>query len=261
MTDSATDQPVDQERYIDKVMKLLAKAESTTPEEAEALLSKAVELMQRYAIDDAMLAASGKIDDEVITHRIKMKSSYLIGIMQLGFQLGHAFGFKVMQSKYRGEGTVYWVGWKSDIEKAEVILTSLMIQMERASRSYMKKQKDLFGYEWAELRPMDKHVMKRSFMIGFADESGTRVREANKRAQDEAAKGFGDQGSSSLLPVLASRHDQVEAYYADKHSNTKKGRATRSNYDSLAAGAGREAARNADIGTKRVGGSVRGEIR
>src|SRR6201993_1443366 len=45
---------------LDRVRKLLAKAEAegVTPPEAEALTAKAAELMARYGIDRAMLAAA-----------------------------------------------------------------------------------------------------------------------------------------------------------------------------------------------------------
>ena len=46
---------------LHKVRSLLAKAESTTfPDEAEALTAKAQQLMDRHAIDRAMLAAGGR---------------------------------------------------------------------------------------------------------------------------------------------------------------------------------------------------------
>ena len=53
MTTEASD------RLLDRVRKLLAKAEdeSVTPPEAQALTAKAAELMARYGINRAMLAA------------------------------------------------------------------------------------------------------------------------------------------------------------------------------------------------------------
>ena len=47
---------------LDRVRKLLAKAEAegVTPPEAEALTAKAAELMARYGIDRARLAACGR---------------------------------------------------------------------------------------------------------------------------------------------------------------------------------------------------------
>ena len=54
MTNDAPD------KLLDRVRKLLAKAEdeSVTPPEAQALTAKAAELMARYGIDRAMLAAA-----------------------------------------------------------------------------------------------------------------------------------------------------------------------------------------------------------
>src|SRR4051794_139851 len=54
------------ERYAEKIAKLLAKAESTTPEEAELLIGKAQQLMTEYAISEAMIdAARGVSVDEI----------------------------------------------------------------------------------------------------------------------------------------------------------------------------------------------------
>jgi len=53
---------------LDKVRKLLAKAEAegVTPQEAEALTDKAAELIARYGIDRARLAAAKPETDEII---------------------------------------------------------------------------------------------------------------------------------------------------------------------------------------------------
>jgi hypothetical protein len=51
--------PLVEQRTLDRVRALLAKAESTEfPEEAEALTSRAQELMARHSIDDALLATA-----------------------------------------------------------------------------------------------------------------------------------------------------------------------------------------------------------
>jgi len=51
---------------LERVRKLLAKAESagTTPPEAEALTAKAAELMAKYGIDRALLAAARPETDQ-----------------------------------------------------------------------------------------------------------------------------------------------------------------------------------------------------
>lgn len=99
------------DRMITKVMGLLAKAESTTPEEAEALLAKATELMVRHEIDEAMLAsAQGRLVDEVIEKKITFKGTYALPQRDLMFAIGRAQGFKLLQGGYDSIKTGTWVG-------------------------------------------------------------------------------------------------------------------------------------------------------
>lgn len=99
------------EKTIDKVLKLLAKAESTTEAEAEALTAKAAELMMREAIDEAMLAkAQGKTLDEIITRKFTFERSYALPMQQLAFAIGRGHGFKLLQGGYGGTKTATWVG-------------------------------------------------------------------------------------------------------------------------------------------------------
>src|SRR5688572_5573226 len=68
-----------EDTIIDKITKLLAKAESTTPEEAEALTAKATELMMRWSIDEAVIEArrvgAGKVD-QVVEKKIWVSGIY-----------------------------------------------------------------------------------------------------------------------------------------------------------------------------------------
>jgi hypothetical protein len=242
-----------QEKMIDRVQKLLRKAESTTPEEAEALMQKAEQLMAQHAISEAMLAEGGKLDDEIIMRRIDMKGSYHLGLSALGFAVGRGYGFRLMQSKRSNATGVIWIGWKRDVDKAEVILTSLLIQQERAAREYMKRTGE--GFEF--MTAFEKFNAKRSFMVGFADGVEEKLIAARNVAKKDYAKETGTTSSSMEL-VLVSRSEQLDKYY-DKIPKGKA-RASRTSYDGSAAGQGRVAGRNADTGGTGVGGGTRGSI-
>jgi hypothetical protein len=65
---------------LDKVRKLLAKAEdpACTREEAEALTAKAAELIAKYGIDQAMLAAGGTQRPQAVGNRlVELQGPYL----------------------------------------------------------------------------------------------------------------------------------------------------------------------------------------
>jgi hypothetical protein len=55
--------------------------------------------------------------------------------------------------------------------------------------------------------------------------------------------------------VLASKQDRVDEWVAEQYPQLKKGRASRAQYSSQGAAAGRAAGRNANLGGKAVGGS------
>ena len=89
-----------EKNYADMINKLLRKAESTTPEEAEALFAKAQELMVKYAIDEAMLnAAKGKQreKDDIIAFEMVSVSMYRYAIGEMKWRVAQANGARVIK--------------------------------------------------------------------------------------------------------------------------------------------------------------------
>ena len=117
---------------LERVRKLLAKAEAegVTPAEAEALTAKAAELMARYGIDRALLAAARPDTDRpaiassTCSARGQVKAHLLSG-------LASAVRCACVQLPRRaGAGTrIHVFGYASDLERAEILYTSLLIQM------------------------------------------------------------------------------------------------------------------------------------
>ena len=87
---------------------MLAKAESTDfPDEAEALLAKAQELMARHAIDDAMLARAGRrASDTVDTRTILVEAPYATAKASLLGAVAQANGCRVVMGA-AGDGAEY----------------------------------------------------------------------------------------------------------------------------------------------------------
>src|SRR3954469_12394641 len=65
---------------LDKVRKLLAKAEdpACTPAEAEAFTGKAAELIAKYGVDSALLAASDPARDPVGDRQVDIPAPYAV---------------------------------------------------------------------------------------------------------------------------------------------------------------------------------------
>lgn len=252
----------DQERTIDKVLKLLAKAESTTSAEAEALLAKATQLMEREAIDEAMLAAAqGHETDEIGTKRFVFGKTYAKQQQELAFAIGRAFGFRLLQSSdsYAKTRTATWVGWGSDIRRAEVLLTSLLIQQAREAKAFIKPWREANKAACRQDRLL-RHYTECDFMTGFASGVQTRLLQVRRETRVDAKASQGDGGTGMEL-VLVSREKQVDEWYDKRYGKLRRGRSDRSWRTGAHAGraAGHEAGQRADLGGNRVGGT-RGEL-
>lgn len=253
-----------QERYLDKVAKLLAKAESTTPEEAEALTEKATALMLEHSIEMAMVEARRKgvgAPEKIIERRIDVGGIYWQAHRDLGTKIGQAFGFKLIwsnwSSKPKMKGTFTWVGYESDIEKAEILYTSLLIQCATALRPFAKDWKD----KWGHLGSMEGFKARRSFIFGFAEAIGMRLRKQHSEAvanavnANDLATDKANEGTPGVALVLVARDERLKDYYDEKYGNLRAGRASRLEGGVAGRGAGIQAGHNANLGATAVNGS------
>src|SRR5580700_4150826 len=119
---------------LERVRKLLAKAEAegVTPAEAEALTAKAAELMARYGIDRALLAAARPDTDGPANRIIDVDSPWSGVKAHLLGGLASAIRCACVQLPRTGPGAstrIHVFGYASDLERAEILYTSLLIQM------------------------------------------------------------------------------------------------------------------------------------
>jgi hypothetical protein len=257
---------MEEEKVIDKITKLLTKAESTTPEEAELLTAKASELMVAWAIDEAVIAErrglSGK-PDEIIEHVVHVSGSYWKAHQMFGCDVGRGFGFRMIITNWPTEGapsgskgTFRWIGFESEIRKAELLYASLQIQCARALHEFTLQPNF----------PRTRNFkLRRDFIIGFGSMVGTRLgrqrRDAEKAAAvaeekvPAAATPESDAPVKSVALVLSDRKERLRDYYDTRYGRLK-GRAS-----SLQIGngynAGSAAGARADLGGSAVGGSRR----
>jgi hypothetical protein len=186
---------VDQ-RMLERVRGLLAKAESTTFEaEAETYTAKAQELMARHSIDYAVLAAQTGARDEPVARRIGIDNPYESEKVTLLNAVAGANRSRSVWSQQLGFVTVF--GFANDLDSIEVLFTSLLVQATRAM-TQAGQHRDALGRSRTR-------SFRQSFLTGFAHRIGHRLMQATESATDEAAA----EGGSDLLPVLASRDEQV----------------------------------------------------
>jgi hypothetical protein len=233
--DQLSDPHADQLRVI---RKLLARAESTDFEaERDACLAKVGELIARYSLEDALQWAE---DDSPTrtepTERVlavpgpyAARKVILFGsvaahcgctLIDLGAGAGAAgaaaasaaaAGGSVTAGGPAGSAASRWVamiGLPGDLERAEVLATSLLVQLTRAM---------LVGSP-AGRAGSATAAWRRSFIMGFIETVSERLARSAASADAEAATGAGDEpvgagaaAAASTALVLAGRDDAVAA--------------------------------------------------
>ncbi|HTF09799.1 MAG TPA: DUF2786 domain-containing protein, partial [Asanoa sp.] len=115
---------------LDKVRKLLAKAEdpACSPAEAEALTAKATELIAKYGVDQALLAARDPARDPVVDRMIEVPSPYATD--KAGLLVGVAIPLRCRTVRLTRAGSVavHLFGFDSDVTRADLLYTSLLVQ-------------------------------------------------------------------------------------------------------------------------------------
>lgn len=223
---------------LHKVRSLLAKAESTTyPDEAEALSAKAQQLMDRHAIDRAMVAAAGGGASRPEGRTLLVESPYARPKFQLLTELARANRCRAVLDTGSNVATV--VGFPDDQATVELLYTSLLVQGTRAM---------LRAADSARGR---SRAYRQAFLVAYAGRIGQRLREAAAATVTDAVRVHGE----GLLPVLRSREVAVEDELAAAFPRVRSMRVTAS--DPVGYAAGHAAADRARLGGQEVRGRVR----
>ncbi|WP_455908575.1 DUF2786 domain-containing protein [Streptomyces lydicus] len=191
-------------RALGRIRGLLAKAEATDfPEEAEALSAKAQELMARHSIDEALLdSAAGSADGAggPSALRIGIEGPYEQAKALLLDAVAAANRCRAVWAADVGFSTL--VGFPPDLEAAELLYTSLLLQATTA----MNRAGDQHHARGRSRRTRD---FRQTFLVGYADRIRDRLTAATEAAT--AAAGAESAGTApDLLPVLAARELAVE---------------------------------------------------
>ncbi|MEV5599236.1 DUF2786 domain-containing protein [Streptomyces sp. NPDC052496] len=191
-------------RLLGRIRGLLAKAEATDyPEEAEALSAKAQELMARHSIDAALLDAAGAGTGATSPRLSPSPSAIRIGIegpyeQAKALLLDAVAAANRCQAVWSGDvGFSTLIGFEADLEAAELLYTSLLLQATTA----MHRAGDAHHSRGRSRRTRD---FRQTFLVAYADRIRTRLAAATEETTAEAATDAPD-----LLPVLAAREVAV----------------------------------------------------
>jgi Protein of unknown function (DUF2786) len=230
----APERPADA-RALGRIRGLLAKAESTEyPEEAEALSAKAQELMTRYAVDEALLAADDARDlaGDVAGRRLPVDNPYPEAKVHLLTAVGQVNGVKAVWERWLGIVTL--VGLPADLRAVELMYTSLLLQSSRAMA-------DAGRTAGASARTVR---FRRAFLLAYAGRIGERLAQARDEATTAASRAAG----TDLVPVLRERAEAVAAVFTDWFPQVRS--AGRRRVDAAGWHAGRAAADRAELGNR-----------
>ncbi|UWF77598.1 DUF2786 domain-containing protein [Microbacterium neungamense] len=241
------------EAKLDLITKLLAKAESTTPEEAEALTEHAERLMLKYGIEqariDARRAERGQPQEEIVKERMLFTGVYARDVREIGAGVANALdSIRPLYGERPGGGMLlFLVGYASDVRQARLLIESLQVQAMVAMRAWWAIERHRYWWE----PDAEKRRARSGFLRGFGVGVAARIRE-NRRAIVEAS------GTGTDL-VLASRRERVDAVartMARGYARRRQGA------DAYAFARGRISGSEANTGERAVppgGGAGRGE--
>jgi len=243
------------DHILARIRKLLAKAENpaASPAEAEAYTAKAAELIAKYGIDRALLAQRDPTSDVVGDLVVEVDPPYALDKAVLLQRVAVELRCAAVQRTRYDAGTkqlsIHLFGFESDLVRTELLYTSLLLQ----ATSNLARTSAPFGESVAAFR--------RSWLAGFTTAVTRRLREAEARAQQQAAGQAGrtaEEGERSVALALADRTRDVaramKAAYphlrqAQPRSLSGSGRAS-----------GYAAGQRADLGGARVDRGARRSI-
>jgi hypothetical protein len=232
---------------LDRVRKLLAKAEDEgcTPEEAEALTAKAADLMARYGIDRALLGALRPETDRPADRKFGFEAPWADVKAHLLAALATALRCQCVQTQTEDGPRLHVFGYSSDLERAEILFTSLLVQMARALAQQVVPAYGNSAKAW-----------RRSWMLGYCAAVVARVRAAEEAAV--ASAGAEADGATSAALVLADRSLTVRLQVSAAYPRLKKKRVT---YSGSGYGDGYREGQKADIGGGKLRSRPAGALR
>lgn len=232
------------EKKLDLIAQLLAKAERTTPEEAEALTEHAARLMVKYGIEQARIderrAKLGQASEKIIEARKLFTGVYAMDLRDLGVQVAFGLGtLRPLVSKtWKGLPVLHLVGFESDVQQAQVLIASLEVQAMIAMRAWWAEERSFFSF----YTESEKRRARSGFLRGFGNGAAARIR-------SNRATVIAESGSGTDL-VLLSRRERVDQLVDARDIGTAR---KRQEADESSFYDGDRAGREANTGEKAVG--------
>jgi hypothetical protein len=230
------------EALIDRVRKLLAKAESTNnANEAEAFSAKAAQLIAAHRLDLGHVRDSLERGSLGIRRLPIGRGAYVRARLALLMAVAGTHDCEVVFQSGSTGTTAIVAGFESDLDVTELLYASLHTQAA-GQMATMRRSTAAATQRY-----------RRSFLFGYARRVSELLAASRPApAPRRGGRGGGD-GGSDLLPELAERADRVKAFAAESFGRVVAASPAR---PAQASGwqAGHRAASKADLGRDRLGG-------
>lgn len=231
-----------------KVAALLDKAASTSfTAEGEALTAKAMELMARHQLDEALVSRlrNGGVthDNTIIERELFFSAGPFIGTRtELLNAVARANGCRLIFRSSDAGRVLTVIGLRTDVATTLSMFT--MLSAHSVNEMLMAK-------------PVGNTVaFRRSFLLGYAVRTAERFDAARQQAVDDITREHGSAEASAALVLLKERQTLVESYMRREHRGLRNhytgGGSTWSGYDAGTSAADRAPLGNASINTRRA---------
>ncbi len=208
------------ESKLDTIRKLLSKAAgAATEHEADAYTRKATELMARHGIDQALLAESGAVADDIGGTRIGVDEPYSRGKGEMLCWIAGALGCRsVVHFTGRKTTGITVFGHASDRERVELLYTSLLLQ---AVTQLVRARPNHTQTRYFDPPPSEIAAYRRTWLRGFAARVASRIAHAEADARAAVVDDVSTATGTSTALVLVDRTAAVEQAYGDTYGHLK----------------------------------------
>lgn len=250
------------EQKLEKIRALLAHAEGTKfTEEAEAFTAKAQELMARWSVDEAMVAAAaGRVDNTVDRSFITIDANEYRGpkvqvLMAVASNnhvklVKHGQEYRIVEGKRKRVFDIAMIGTEGDRKTTEILYTSLMLQCQQE----LLKPEVIAEMQFECHHGAHSIKWRNTFTLGFARKVDSRLAMARRTAESSYRKDNPTTTSESMALVLVGKDKLVDQKTAEIYKRLRSSSRSSAGQGSGAAfGAGQRAGARADLGGKKVG--------
>lgn len=230
--------PVSPNRAMDRLAKILAKAENTdSPEEAQVYLDAALQRAALLGVNLEMARAHARNKTKRETPEERrftvgdLSSRYNAYLVQLFTDIAYVHD---VRCTIGGKNVYVWgYGLPSDLAIVEALFGVASIQMvndataalrrgeqRKVGGGYMRRNPNTGYYDWVS--GVDGRIYRASFYKGYIERLNTRLWNARNRAvrqTDQREQEAGRSGGTEL--VLRTKKQEVDDFYDQKHAHLK----------------------------------------